>query len=108
MNNMFELKNILKRFSKQHDFTSRVTRRGAQMLGFGMVDETVHAVDGVTIGIHRGAVVGLVGESGCGKSTLGRIVVGIHPQSEEARWWRGRAVALMTSDENVPCNCKRK
>lgn len=96
MNNMFELKNILKRFSKQHDFTSRVTRRGAQMLGFGMVDETVHAV------------VGLVGESGCGKSTLGRIVVGIHPQSEEARWWRGRAVASMTSDENVPCNCKRK
>ena len=69
------------------------------MLGFGMVDETVHAVDGVSIGIHRGAVVGLVGESGCGKSTLGRIVVGIHPQSEGERWWKGRDVALMTSDE---------
>jgi len=35
---------------------------------FHTLDGTVHAVDGVDLTIHRGEIVGLVGESGCGKS----------------------------------------
>jgi len=34
----------------------------------------VHALDGVSITVERGTVLGVVGESGCGKSTLARLL----------------------------------
>ena len=40
------------------------------------------AVDGITMHIERGEVVGLVGESGSGKTTVGRAVVGLLPVTE--------------------------
>lgn len=35
----------------------------------------LHAVDDISLTIHKGETLGLVGESGCGKSTLGRTVI---------------------------------
>ena len=39
----------------------------------------VRAVDGVSLGVARGAALGLVGESGSGKTTMGRCVLGLIP-----------------------------
>jgi peptide/nickel transport system ATP-binding protein len=36
---------------------------------------TVHSVDGITVSVGRGEILGLVGESGCGKSTLARTIL---------------------------------
>ncbi|MCW2766962.1 MAG: gsiA 2 [Nocardioides sp.] len=63
---------------------------------FGSDTGTVKAVDGVTLTVGRGEVVGLVGESGSGKSTLGRALLGLVPATDGSILFHGDDVAEMS------------
>jgi D-xylose transport system ATP-binding protein len=54
----------------------------------------VHAVQNVTVTLHPGEVVGLVGGNGAGKSTLMRVLSGAHPADSGQVLIDGKAVAI--------------
>ena len=54
-----------------------VTRTFHVSQGFMKAKRALNAVNGVSLSIRQGEVVGLVGESGCGKTTLARMLLGL-------------------------------
>jgi peptide/nickel transport system ATP-binding protein len=75
----------------------RSERQGAVLLEirdlvctYGKPPDEVRAVDGVSLKIHEGQVVGLVGETGSGKSTIGRAIVGLVSPRGGTITWAGR------------------
>ncbi|MFL5686137.1 MAG: ATP-binding cassette domain-containing protein, partial [Chloroflexota bacterium] len=54
----------------------------------------VHAVRDVSIDLHDGEVVGLVGGNGAGKSTLMRVLSGAHPADSGEIMVNGSAVSI--------------
>ena len=89
---LVEIRGVSKRFTKRLDVAGKI----AQKLGVSIREETVHAVDNVSLNIQKGEVLGLVGESGCGKSTLGRVVAGIHAASDGQMFYNGKDVARLS------------
>ncbi|MGO2585291.1 MAG: ABC transporter ATP-binding protein [Brachybacterium tyrofermentans] len=52
--------------------------------------DTIRAVDGVSVSVRRGEVLGIVGESGSGKSTLARVMTGLQPVTSGTVLFDGR------------------
>jgi peptide/nickel transport system ATP-binding protein len=68
-------------------------RGGALARLFGRDTGTVRAVDGVSLTLRKGEVLGLVGESGSGKTTLGRALLGlVRPTGGAIRYHRDSGV----------------
>jgi oligopeptide transport system ATP-binding protein len=63
--------------------------------GGGLIKRTVghvRAVDGVSLELYPGEVLGLVGESGCGKSTTGRAILNLQPATAGSVVFQGREI----------------
>jgi oligopeptide transport system ATP-binding protein len=84
---LLELRDVKTHFPLQHGF---LFKRDAG---------TVRAVDGVSLSIQRGEVLGLVGESGCGKSTLARTIMQLVPTTAGTVILEGRNLTSGSTEE---------
>ncbi len=83
---LLEIVDLRKHFPIRKGFFSRV-------VGY------VKAVDGVSLDVRRGEVVGLVGESGCGKTTLARTVLRLVPKTSGEVRFDGIPVFSLRGEE---------
>jgi oligopeptide/dipeptide ABC transporter ATP-binding protein len=64
---------------------------------------SVRAVENVSLDIHRGEILGLVGESGCGKSTFGKALMRLHTGPARITggelWFDGRDLMTLSERE---------
>jgi ABC-type sugar transport system ATPase subunit len=58
----------------------------------------VTALDGVSLHLNEGEILGILGDNGAGKSTLMKILTGFQPQTEGKLFVRGQEVALRSVD----------
>jgi putative ABC transport system ATP-binding protein len=64
-----------------------------------MGDQTINAVSGVDIEIHKGEYVAIMGPSGSGKSTLMNLIGCLDSPTQGEYYINGRLVSSMTDDE---------
>ncbi len=70
--------------------------------GYFAPARVLRAVDGVSLTVHRGETVGLVGESGCGKSTLARLVTRLHAPTAGKILFDGADITQASQSEIRP------
>ena len=56
----------------------------------------LRAVDGVSLSVARGEILGIVGESGCGKTTIGKTIAGIHTPAAGAILFDGHDIGHLS------------
>ena len=67
--------------------------------GRGLLQRTVgnvKAVDGISLELYPGEILGLVGESGCGKSTTGRAIMHLQPATSGSVVFQGRELTKLS------------
>ena len=67
---------------------------------WGFHTGAVRALDGVSMHVSRGEILGVVGESGCGKSTLGKTIAGINTVSSGSVRFEGQEIGSLKPSES--------
>src|SRR5258708_38150575 len=62
---------------------------------FGQLQVRLMAVDEVSLDIHKGETLGLVGESGCGKTTLGLTIMKLYEPTSGSILFEGQDIARL-------------
>jgi peptide/nickel transport system ATP-binding protein len=88
---LLQIKNLQKHYTLEPNILVRwLTKRQ---------DSAIKAVDGVSLDLYSGEILGLVGESGCGKSTLSRTILQlVHPTAGTVEFLGQNLTALSPED----------
>ena len=87
MNNLIEVRNLVKHFEVSGGFFSRNKK-------------VIKAVDGIDFDIKSGETLGLVGQSGCGKTTTARALCLLDPKSSgSVNFWNTESEKMESIDE---------
>lgn len=78
-----------------HNVHVHFNKRG----GFLQAAQNIKAVNGVSLEIAKGEILGLVGESGCGKSTLSRAIMQLQPVTSGSIVLEGTDLTQLTKAE---------
>jgi oligopeptide/dipeptide ABC transporter ATP-binding protein len=91
---LLELRDVRRVFAPTRTLGTRI----AQALRLATAQQAVRALDGVSLVVRPGEVVGVVGESGCGKSTAARLAAGLLAPSDGDVQVAGQPVRLDAAD----------
>ena len=90
MDPVIEAKNLKKHFGGEKGVVDTI---------LGKDPSPVRAVDGVSLTVNEGEIVGVAGESGCGKTTLGKLLVDLYEPTEGEVAYRGQPYSEMSAED---------
>jgi peptide/nickel transport system ATP-binding protein len=75
--------------------TIRITKIFQVSAGMFLGKKKLKAVNGVSLSVPRGSILGLVGESGCGKTTLAKMILGLEKKTSGELYIDGEDISSM-------------